>query len=185
MNEGKEAVDDRVRKSEKAAIPRDETVQCIEARALAFQGWPEETFIEKLWTQRYNISGHYGMHYDWAASTRSSRRVSSFMVYLKDDCVGGGTNFPRLKMPRKKEWCKFLECGSSDEEKKKKKKKAEGVTFKARKASAAFWVNFDDEGRGYKDTIHAGMPVREGQKIGLNIWSWYQAGHRAEEEELQ
>jgi prolyl 4-hydroxylase len=162
-----------VRKSEKAAIPRDRTVQCIEARALAFQGWPRDTFIERLWTQRYNVSGHYAPHFDWAASTRSSRRVSSFMVYLRDECEGGGTRFPRLANPAG-EWCAVVECEGDG---------GEGTTFKARKGGAVFWRNFDEEGRGYKETVHAGMPVVAGQKIGLNIWSWYQAGHQVPSEE--
>lgn len=170
-NEGREAVDDSVRKSEKAAVPRDRTVQCIEARALAFQGWPQETFIERLWTQRYNVSGHYALHYDWGMATKTSRRVSSFMVYLKGDCVGGGTNFPRLDTPRDEKWCEFVECDDA----------VQGVTFKPRKGAAVFWMNFDADGRGYKETIHAGMPVTEGQKIGLNIWTWYQAGHQVPE----
>ena len=175
FNAGVETTDDKVRKSEKAAIQRDGIVQCIEQRALAFQGWPKDTFIEKLWTQRYNVSGHYSLHYDWGSASKTSRRVSSFMVYLKgdDECVGGGTNFPRLPRPfsgeEEKEWCEFIECGERMED---------GVTFKPRAGSAVFWMNFDEEGRGYKETIHAGMPVLEGQKIGLNIWSWYQAGHK-------
>lgn len=92
------------------------------------------------------------------------------MVYLSsgDDVEGGGTNFPRLKTPSGEErrWCEFVECAQEGEE---------GVTFKVRKGAAVFWTNFDAEGRGYKETIHAGMPVRSGTKIGLNIWSWYQA----------
>lgn len=182
FNAGVEGVDSTVRKSEKAAIDRDNVVQCIEQRALAFQGWPKETFIERLWTQRYNVSGHYSLHYDWATSSRTSRRVSSFMVYLKDECRGGGTNFPRIPKPdvedreQGRKWCQFIDCDESSSE------EVEGVTFMPRKGSAVFWANFDSEGRGYKETIHSGMPVLEGQKIGLNIWSWYQAGHRAPDE---
>ncbi|CAK4031643.1 related to oxidoreductase, 2OG-Fe(II) oxygenase family family [Lecanosticta acicola] len=168
FNGGVESVDDGVRKSEKARVERDHVVQCIEQRALAFQGWPQETFIERLWTQRYNISGHYALHYDWAMATKHSRRVSTFMVYVKDDCEGGGTNFPRLTKPKNNAWCEFIECGAGD---------APGVTFKPRAGNAVFWMNFDAEGKGYRDTIHSGMPVLSGQKIGLNIWSWYQAGH--------
>ncbi|EME87641.1 uncharacterized protein MYCFIDRAFT_26183 [Pseudocercospora fijiensis CIRAD86] len=177
VNQGVEGIDDKVRKSEKASIPRDHVVQCIEQRALSFQGWPKDTFIERLWTQRYNVSGHYSLHYDWASSTKTSRRVSSFMVYAKDECRGGGTNFPRLERPKDERWCEngFVECGVES---------GEGVTFKAKKGAAVFWMNFDAEGRGYKETIHAGMPVLEGQKIGLNIWSWYQAGHQPPEEEV-
>ena len=68
-----------------------------------------------------------------------------------------------------RKWCQFIECDGDG--------KVEGVTFKAKKGSAVFWMNFDPDGRGYKETIHAGMPVESGHKIGLNIWSWYQAGH--------
>ncbi|KAK3674620.1 hypothetical protein LTR78_005342 [Recurvomyces mirabilis] len=168
FNGGVETTDDKVRKSEKALIDRDDTVQCIEQRALAFQGWPAETFIERLWTQRYNVTGHYAYHYDWATASKISRRVSTFMVYLAADCEGGGTQFPKIARPKDARWCEFVDCSPEAEE---------GVTFKPRKGAAVFWSNFDAAGRGYKDTIHAGLPVTSGTKIGLNIWSWYQAGH--------
>nr|POF15231.1 prolyl 4-hydroxylase 1 [Quercus suber] len=167
FNAGVEAADPSVRKSEKALIARDPAVQCIETRALAFQGWPEQTFIEQLWTQRYNVSGHYAHHYDWGTASRNSYRVSTFMVYLSADCEGGGTNFPRLMRPKGKQWCEYVECDGKDE----------GVTFKARKGAAVFWRNFGEDGKGAKETIHAGMPVTTGTKIGLNIWSWYQADY--------
>ncbi|KAK4949512.1 hypothetical protein LTR10_012130 [Elasticomyces elasticus] len=167
FNKGVESTDESVRKSEKALIDRDQTVQCIEQRALAFQGWPAETFIERLWTQRYNVSGHYAHHYDWATTSKTSRRSSTFMVYLSAECTGGGTQFPRIDRPDESKWCQFVECDGE----------TEGVTFKPRAGSAVFWNNFDADGRGYKETIHAGMPVASGTKIGLNIWSWYQAGH--------
>ena len=99
------------------------------------------------------------------------------MVYLGADCEGGGTNFPRLEMPAmlagtgKGEggWCEFIDCDGGVG--------VEGVTFKPKKGAAVFWMNFDESGRGYKETIHAGMPVTKGVKIGLNIWSWFQEGH--------
>lgn len=101
------------------------------------------------------------------------------MVYLSsgEDVEGGGTNFPRLERPAaaedgggEGEWCDFIECdGEGGDE------APGGVTFKVRKGAAVFWRNFDGEGRGYKETIHAGMPVRKGVKVGLNIWSWFQA----------
>lgn len=110
------------------------------------------------------------------------------MVYLKSECVGGGTNFPRLPRPEQdshtgQKWCEFIKCrdsGRNDQD----ESAEDGVTFRPRRGSAVFWMNFDSEGRGYKETIHAGMPVTEGQKIGLNIWSWYQLGHRAPETEM-
>ena len=170
FNNGRESTDESIRKSEKAMVDRDEIVQCIEQRALSIQGWPKDTFIERLWTQRYNTTGHYSHHYDWAQGSKKARRASTFMVYVSAECEGGGTNFPRFEMPHDSRWCDFIECGQSE-------RGVEGVTFKPRKGNAVFWMNFDSNGVGYKDTIHAGMPVTKGQKIGLNIWSWYQAGH--------
>ena len=96
------------------------------------------------------------------------------MVYLSSGsvCEGGGTNFPRLEMPEDRRWCEFIECPG---ESRGKDRPEDGVTFRVRKGAAVFWTNFDADGRGYKETIHAGMPVRSGTKIGLNIWSWFQA----------
>ncbi|KAK3115100.1 hypothetical protein LTR53_005916 [Teratosphaeriaceae sp. CCFEE 6253] len=126
FNKGVESTDEAVRKSEKALIDRDTIVQCVERRALAFQGWPEETFIERLWTQRYNVSGHYAHHYDWATTSKTSRRSSTFMVYLSAECTGGGTQFPRIPRPTEEQWCKFVECDGE----------GEGVTFKPRAGAA-------------------------------------------------
>ncbi|KAF2014694.1 hypothetical protein BU24DRAFT_493236 [Aaosphaeria arxii CBS 175.79] len=171
--EGKETLNASVRKSEKARLDRDHVVRCIEERARRFQGWRPHVFVEKLWAQRYRASGHYAYHYDWSTATASSGRVSSFMVYLEANCTGGGTNFPRLKMPGDESWCRFLECeGEGGEEGERR----EGVTFKAIKGNAVYWENLRSDGSGYKESWHAGLPVKEGVKIGLNIWSWYQEG---------
>jgi prolyl 4-hydroxylase len=89
------------------------------------------------------------------------------MVYLHAECTGGGTNFPRLPMPKSKEWCRLLECDGD----------REGITFKPVKGSAVYWENFKSDGSGYEETWHAGLPVESGVKVGLNIWSWYQPGH--------
>ncbi|KAL1297094.1 hypothetical protein AAFC00_004677 [Neodothiora populina] len=170
FNNGVELSDESVRKSEKAMIERDHVVQCIEQRALSFQGWPEDTFVERLWTQRYNESGHYANHYDWAHASKQARRVSTFMVYVKADCVGGGTNFPLLNRPKDERWCQFIDCEQPVEE---------GVTFLAKAGNAVFWENFDPDGNGWREGLHSGMPVKSGVKVGLNVWSWYQRGHGA------
>ena len=169
FNNGEEVHDPAIRNSSKALIERDSIVQCIEQRALSLQGWPRDTFIERLWTQKYGMGGHYVHHFDWATASKAARRVSSFMVYLAANCTGGGTNFPRISRPKGQQWNNLLEKEGEDG--------AEGVTFRAVAGNAVFWMNFDAEGRGYQETIHAGMPVKSGSKVGLNIWSWYQAGH--------
>lgn len=175
-----------------AQIERDQTVQCIESRALALQGWPKHTFIERLWTQRYRATGHYTYHYDWAAANPHERRASSFMVYLYANCTGGGTHFPLLEAPTDPRWCEYIRCNESavatttDGEGVTLNQQGarsayddaadRGVAFLPRSGAAVFWENFDSEGRGWKEGLHAGLPVTSGVKIGLNIWSRYQLG---------
>ncbi|KAJ6018884.1 hypothetical protein N7499_009936 [Penicillium canescens] len=173
-----ERIDPTKRLSDRALLDRDNTVRCLEDRARAFQGWRPNLYIERMWAQRYNTSGHYRHHYDWTGSlARGGDRLSTFMVYLDAQCEGGGTNFPRLKMPRSKEWCRFLECedGHKGNE---REAMPEGITFKPIKGNAVFWENLRPDGSGYPETWHAAFPVMEGTKVGLNIWSWYQPGRR-------
>jgi prolyl 4-hydroxylase len=94
------------------------------------------------------------------------------MVYVDAECEGGGTEFPRIRMPdvRKGRWCEFLECDGVAAKM--------GITFKAITGNAVFWQNLDSHGRGYEETYHAGLPVLSGYKVGLNIWSWGLARRR-------
>ena len=101
------------------------------------------------------------------------------MVYLEANCTGGGTHFPRLLRPRGNEWCKFIECdevgwagSTSDDE----AKLEQGVIFKPIAGNAVYWENMRSDGTGYLESWHAGLPVRSGTKVGLNIWSWFQDG---------
>ncbi|RDW86516.1 oxidoreductase, 2OG-Fe(II) oxygenase family [Aspergillus mulundensis] len=165
-------IDTTRRLSDQALLPRTQTVRCIEARARSFQGWKPNLYIERMWAQRYNVSGHYTHHYDWVGTAKGhgGDRISTFMVYLKAECKGGGTNFPLLRKPRDKKWCAFIECGDDEGQTEKR----EGVTFKPIKGNAVFWENLRPDGSGWPETWHAAFPVEEGEKVGLNIWSWYQ-----------
>ncbi|KAL1979177.1 hypothetical protein VTN96DRAFT_6595 [Rasamsonia emersonii] len=175
-----ERVDPSTRLSDRALLERDHVVRCLEERARSFQGWRPNLYIERMWAQRYNVSGHYRHHYDWTGSSRHADRVSTFMVYLNADCTGGGTNFPRLPKPKAPKWCRFIECDGEDEHSQhggrtdRKQPKPEGVTFKPIKGNAIFWENLRPDGTGYPETWHAALPVESGTKVGLNIWSWYQ-----------
>lgn len=176
---GKETLNPAIRNSEKAPLPRGQTVQCIEERARRFQGWRPYTYIEKLWSQKYGKGGHYNYHYDWSSATQHSGRISSFMVYLEANCTGGGTHFPRLTKPKGGEWCSFIECndqvlqGANGD---KATSLADGVVFKPIARNAVYWENIRADGTGYAESWHAGLPVQSGVKIGLNIWSWFQEG---------
>ncbi|KAI5926386.1 hypothetical protein F4810DRAFT_535140 [Camillea tinctor] len=184
-----------IRDSEVALIPRTDAVRCVEARAKAFQGWRDDLWIERLRTQRYGTDQHYAHHFDWGSGARGWGRVSSFMAWVQVDgggFEGGGTEFPRLPRAGPDEpWCRWVECppetrrGEDDDddggggasvlrEKKKDGEPVMGVTFRPVAGNAVFWENFrpDGTGRGWEETWHAGLPVRRGTKVGLNIWSW-------------
>lgn len=180
-------VDSKVRNSSTSPLsPSHPLSNCIAMRALSFQGWPSDVHLEQLWAQKYIAPhGHYSHHFDWAAPGQGKGEVggrqSSFMVFLQGEesgVKGGGTNFPRIDMPTSPEshtWCRFVEC---DE---KFQKEHEGVTFKALKGNAVFWENFRSTDRSLiEQSWHAGLPVEEGVKWGLNIWSWWAPGWKRE-----
>lgn len=169
------SIQETIRVSESALLERDDTVRCIEHRARAFQGWRPYLHIERLRTQRYSAGGYYTHHYDWnEGPQRRENRLSTFNVYVQGDCEGGGTEFPRIKMPdtTKGRWCEFLECDDDVSEEGEEKREKVGVTFKAIAGNAIFWQNVSPDGNGYEETWHAGLPIESGTKVGLNIWSW-------------
>jgi prolyl 4-hydroxylase len=71
-----------------------------------------------------------------------------------------------LDAPRGEDWCEMVDC---DEEWER------GVTFRPREGSGVFWMNMerDVDGvmRGDERTLHAGLPVTSGGKVGMNIWT--------------
>ena len=92
----------------------------------------------------------YRPHYDWFNPEDSryaektevmGNRLLSFFVYLSDCPAGGHTNFPTL-----------------------------GVRFPPQTGAALMWYNIDRHGMLDERTLHAGAPVKEGEKWGMNIW---------------
>lgn len=110
--------------------------------------------------------------------------------------VGGGTEFPLLEAGGLDErWCRFVECRVASEDQPAgsqtgehiaardagagakavgASRSASGVVFKPLAGNAVYWENFrpDGTGRGWDETWHAGLPVIQGTKVGLNIWTW-------------
>jgi prolyl 4-hydroxylase len=160
-------VDTNARVSETAALKRDDVVRNFEQRAASIMGWRNNsTKIERMKVQRYGYNGYYSYHYDWDSLSTRGNRIVTFMVYLVDDCTGGGTNFPRVSRPSNRTWCDIIVCdGDEDDD-------YPGVTFKPVAGSAIYWENFHPNGTPHRGVRHAGLPVRSGQKVGLNIWAW-------------
>jgi prolyl 4-hydroxylase len=103
------------------------------------------------------------------------------MVYVsvEDGLLGGGTNFPLLDVFMDERLCEFVECdedgsGKGDGQGSANGEERKGVTFKPIERNAIYWENLRSDGSGYPETWHAGLPVKNGTKVGLNIWSWYQ-----------
>jgi hypothetical protein len=107
-------------------------------------------------------------------------------VDAADGLEGGGTEFPLLRGVDDEgeeeeedkdggRWCELVECGSGANATSEEGGGAgggEGLVFKVKPGNAVYWENFRPDGRGYEETWHAGMPVKKGVKVGLNIWSF-------------
>ena len=123
--------------------------------------------FQPLVVQNYGIAGQYRDHYDWYgdANAVGGNVASTFFVYIYANCTGGGTNFPRLTPPPEEEewWCEFVDCDRPIDD---------GVTFKPILGNAVYWDNLAEDGKGIAQTLHAGMPVTSGNKMGLNMWTW-------------
>lgn len=172
--------DEKMRRSEQVIMDRkDPLARRLAQRAREFQGWRgNTTYVQPLSVQRYNVSGFYNYHFDPDGYITKGNRVTSFMIYLTDDCTGGGTNFPFLAQPNDTRWCDVIEC---DEE---AKDGFQGTTFKPVKGSAVFWENFYPNGSWHHGVYHASLPVKSGVKVGLNIWSWDSAWEAPAEEHV-
>jgi hypothetical protein len=95
-----------------------------------------------------------------------------------DGLEGGGTEFPLLETiteGNKPKWCELVECEDQKtlgEDKEEEAAGGKGTTFRVIPGNAVYWENFASDGRGYDETWHAGLPVKKGVKVGLNIWSF-------------
>ncbi len=69
-----------------------------------------------------------------------------------------------LDAPWDERWCEFVDC---DEEYER------GVTFRPVEGNVVYWQNVLGDGSGNGDyaTLHAGLPVTSGWKVGMNIWT--------------
>lgn len=177
--------------SETAWLPSpDPVVSCVRARAAEFEGYAPDMTLDRLAAVRYPVGGRFNIHYDWDGrrTKRVDRRTSFFATLEADHVVGGATYFPFVDVPAwgnaakfGRPWCRWIECGSdaSGEGAEAEGGRREGVAVKPIKGNALFWVNFDELGTGIDETAHAGEPVLNGTKIGLNIWSMAVIGQTA------
>ena len=138
---------------------------------MALQGFDTpRTHLEPLQLVQYGQGEKYDLHTDWfesAAHTTDEyggNRLTSFFVYVavSDDITGGGTNFPLLDTPKDERWCQYINCDEPWDG---------GLTIRPTQGNAVFWQNLHRDGRGNRATIHGGLPVSSGSKLGMNIWT--------------
>ncbi|KAF4999673.1 hypothetical protein FDECE_11427 [Fusarium decemcellulare] len=157
-------VDRSIRDSESSYLySPDPVVDCVRQRAARFQGFASNESIDPLSALRYTPGGHLNFHFDWNNYTvrpaGTTDRRTTYFVTLDDGCVGGSTYFPWVQRPvwgDRKAWCGWIECDDRP-----------GLAIRPVSGNAVFWVNYHDNGTGVASTWHAGEPVIEGVKIGL------------------
>jgi prolyl 4-hydroxylase len=127
---------------------------------------------------RYFPTQRYDLHTDfWPRHQRLSdgsgrlfNRPASFFVFLRDNCTAGETWFPSVTVEEGKE----VQFNGRVKRGKEDGGDWKGVRFRPVTGSAVFWVNIpereDGSGKGDRRVVHAGLPVGEGEKIGMNIW---------------
>ncbi|KAK0621050.1 putative prolyl 4-hydroxylase 6 [Lasiodiplodia hormozganensis] len=165
-----ETYDREIRSSMSAVVPDDPVVACVEQRAVDFQGFAPRDRLEDVQVVKYGVSDHFRPHFDWFAGM-ANPRVSTFFVYLACDdgetgsgeCQGGATQFPHYEGRFPAKWCGWIDCEDDSG--------VGGVAFAPKVGNAVFWENLYPNGTGHPGVWHAGMPVKKGRKVGLNIFT--------------
>ncbi|KAF2832204.1 hypothetical protein CC86DRAFT_366078 [Ophiobolus disseminans] len=161
------------RTSDSCVLPGNDTVVSrIKRRAEHFMGSLAHDGLEAIQLVRYTPGQKVNLHYDWAREPKQDRRgraynrLASFFVYLQDECTGGETWFPNVTVAKK-----FGESVSAGGlQGKVREDGAGGMSVSPSAGSGVFWMNLREDGRGDARTLHAGLPVGEGVKVGMNIW---------------
>ena len=162
-----------IRSSKSAVLPYDAVVSCIEARSVDFQGYQPVSHLEDIQVVKYGINDHFRPHFDWF-SGMTNPRISTIFAYLEcDECDRGVTQFPDLVGRFSAKWCKFIDCEDDSG--------AGGVAFKPLVGNAVFWSNLYPNGTGHPGVWHAGIPVKKGRKVGLNIFTRQNVAYPIEE----
>lgn len=173
---GQPHVDTEYRLSKSARIPKEDTVsQCLASRMTSLLGNVQHEQVEPLQLVRYDPGDRFRLHYDWFPSHTSKKeitgngtdrlynRLSSIFVYLVDDCVGGETYFPEIQGV----------SAAADGEKFSRTDAGKGLLVKPKRGNAVFWNQIQMNGTGDPRVLHAGLPIKSGIKIGMNMFSTY------------
>jgi prolyl 4-hydroxylase len=105
---------------------------------------------EKIHIVKYSVGGEYKPHHDFFHQNTDyyentikagGQRTHSFLFYLNDNFEGGDTEFTSKK-----------------------------IKISAKKGRMLIWENLDYNGNPDMDTLHAGLPVTNGEKWIAIVW---------------
>lgn len=153
----------------------DTYVKCVLNRAQRFLGSMGSPDFELLSLARYDAPHQVSLHADASSepfvdkkSKRLYNRRTSFFVYVhaSDDLEGGETFFPRIPTPMDVSLSTNPGVVSINNS-----SGASALAVKPISRSAVFWVGMKSNDMVNWDTIHEGLPVTRGEKIGMNIWA--------------
>jgi prolyl 4-hydroxylase len=95
----------------------------------------------------YTKGGKYDEHYDWEFKGIPPSRFITLLLYLNEPIAGGETAFPKAA-------------------------NGTGIKIVPKKGSAVLFYNLLEDGNADELTMHAALPVMEGEKWLSNIWIW-------------
>ena len=96
---------------------------------------------------RYRVGEEFKPHVDYFNDDAhpeladGGQRAQTVLIYLNDGYGGGSTSFPKL-----------------------------GLDIRGRRGDLLHFHNLDADGRGHRDSLHAGTPVTSGEKWLLSQW---------------
>jgi prolyl 4-hydroxylase len=161
---------DDMKSPQSGQLPKtDPVVKCVGRRAMQFLGSLDHDDFETPWLAKYNPTQKVQPHWDPPVEPmidetgRAYNWLTSFFVYLEYSGSGGETYFPRVKaLPSAtfEEDERFTSTGGET-----------GIAVKPIPRNAIFWVNMFVNGTRDDRTVHAGVTLEGGSKIGMNIWA--------------
>lgn len=153
---------------------KDPVALCLSDRMKSFLGNIQHIDVEPLQIVKYEGCERFRLHMDWFRETRNEtyieerpfrpyNRLGSIFIYLERNCTGGETYFPAIRGV----------STDADGEKFARTDQGTGFLVKPKRGNAVFWNNMFPNGTGDPRVLHAGLPVKSGVKIGMNMFSSY------------
>eukprot|EP00041_Stephanoeca_diplocostata_P012103 m.202039 g.202039 ORF g.202039 m.202039 type:complete len:404 (+) comp18811_c0_seq5:81-1292(+) len=156
VGHGGDARESNTRSSKSAWLHRghskvlDAIYQRVGLVARVPEGKMVETNVESINVLNYGVGAEYAPHFDWGADGRVESRFISSLIYLNTPEAGGGTGFPKAIMGNGKV----------------------GTEVNAEKRTLVFFYDLLEDGNADELSLHAGLPVKKGEKWIAPLWIW-------------